>query len=204
MTNVNTPFETSSDTASSARELEQWQYEVTGAGRVWYCPDLIPRIVWMTDASSAIPKLRSNATCRVHTAAISGASGNSPPGASKRRIGTRTGTTGAIKPDKLTEEMVDQFLATKTRPGWLNACVPDAPSLSTLFAVSGRRRDAMEALLAGVNSTPSCCGQQQPACLNFRQTSKKCWSWKGGRRGNRTRSPPHVVHGIEAPILTWG
>lgn len=24
------------------RELEQWQYEVTGGGRVWYCPDQTP------------------------------------------------------------------------------------------------------------------------------------------------------------------
>ncbi len=39
------------------RELEQWQYEVTGAGRVWYCPDLIQRIVWMTDAFVGHPKV---------------------------------------------------------------------------------------------------------------------------------------------------
>ena len=38
------------------RELEQWQYEVTGAGRVWYCPDLTQRIVWMTDAFVGHPK----------------------------------------------------------------------------------------------------------------------------------------------------
>lgn len=38
------------------RELEQWQYEVTGAGRVWYCPDLIQRIVWMTGAFVGHPK----------------------------------------------------------------------------------------------------------------------------------------------------
>ena len=38
------------------RELEQWQYEVTGAGRVWYWPDLIQRIVWMTDAFVGHPK----------------------------------------------------------------------------------------------------------------------------------------------------
>ena len=32
-------------------QLEQWQYEVTGAGRVWYCPDRESRTVWLTDAS---------------------------------------------------------------------------------------------------------------------------------------------------------
>lgn len=37
-------------------ELEQWQYEVTGAGRVWYCIDDERRTAWLTDASPGHPK----------------------------------------------------------------------------------------------------------------------------------------------------
>jgi hypothetical protein len=37
-------------------ELEQWQYEVTGAGRIWYCPDDQRRIVFITKASSGHPR----------------------------------------------------------------------------------------------------------------------------------------------------
>jgi hypothetical protein len=29
------------------RTLEQWQYEVTGGGRVWYCPDDECHTVWL-------------------------------------------------------------------------------------------------------------------------------------------------------------
>lgn len=36
--------------------FEQWQIEVTGAGRVWYCPDRVSKTVWMTDASVGHPK----------------------------------------------------------------------------------------------------------------------------------------------------
>jgi hypothetical protein len=38
------------------RTLEQWQYEVTSSGRVWYCPDPAKRIVWITYASTRHPK----------------------------------------------------------------------------------------------------------------------------------------------------
>lgn len=38
------------------RRLGQWQYEVTGAGRVWYCPDPEVRTVWLTDAFVGHPK----------------------------------------------------------------------------------------------------------------------------------------------------
>lgn len=38
------------------RDLEQWQYEVTGAGRVFYCPDKDTRTVWLTDAGTGHPK----------------------------------------------------------------------------------------------------------------------------------------------------
>lgn len=38
------------------RPLEQWQYEVTGAGRIWYCPDDTERVVYITRASTGHPK----------------------------------------------------------------------------------------------------------------------------------------------------
>jgi hypothetical protein len=37
--------------------LEQWQYEVTSGGRIWYCPDPDARIVWLVDASPGHPKV---------------------------------------------------------------------------------------------------------------------------------------------------
>jgi hypothetical protein len=36
--------------------MEQWQYEVTGAGRLWYCIDDEHRTVWLTDAATGHPK----------------------------------------------------------------------------------------------------------------------------------------------------
>ena len=36
--------------------LDQWQYEVTAGGRIWYCPDPARRIVWVVMASAAHPK----------------------------------------------------------------------------------------------------------------------------------------------------
>ena len=36
--------------------LEQWQYEITGGGRVWYAPDSTARTVWITLASAGHPK----------------------------------------------------------------------------------------------------------------------------------------------------
>ena len=36
--------------------LEQWQYEVTSGGRIWYCPDPERRIVWITWAGTGHPK----------------------------------------------------------------------------------------------------------------------------------------------------
>lgn len=38
------------------RDLEQWQYEVTAGGRVWYCIDDDDRVVWMTHASVGHPR----------------------------------------------------------------------------------------------------------------------------------------------------
>jgi hypothetical protein len=36
--------------------LEQWQYEVTSGGRIWYCPDPARRIIWITWAGTGHPK----------------------------------------------------------------------------------------------------------------------------------------------------
>lgn len=36
--------------------MEQWQYEVTSAGRLWYCIDDTRRTVWLTDAMPGHPK----------------------------------------------------------------------------------------------------------------------------------------------------
>lgn len=36
--------------------LEQWQYEVTGGGRVWYAVNSSERVVWISYASTRHPK----------------------------------------------------------------------------------------------------------------------------------------------------
>lgn len=36
--------------------LEQWQYELTGAGRLWYCIDDARRTVWLMEAATGHPK----------------------------------------------------------------------------------------------------------------------------------------------------
>jgi hypothetical protein len=38
------------------RALDQWQYEVSAGGRIWYCPDPGRRIVWVVLASTGHPK----------------------------------------------------------------------------------------------------------------------------------------------------
>lgn len=38
------------------REIEQWQYEVTGAGRIWYCIDDEHRVVYLTLAMIGHPR----------------------------------------------------------------------------------------------------------------------------------------------------
>jgi hypothetical protein len=38
------------------RTLDQWQYEVTGGGRVRYCIDDADRSVWIVDAGTGHPK----------------------------------------------------------------------------------------------------------------------------------------------------
>jgi hypothetical protein len=63
---VRTPFERSTRqhrlagslaTATvGGKALEQWQYEVTGAGRIWYCPDLERRVIHLTLVSVGHPK----------------------------------------------------------------------------------------------------------------------------------------------------
>lgn len=37
-------------------EMEQWQYEVTAGGRIWYCIDDPNRTVWMTAAHTGHPR----------------------------------------------------------------------------------------------------------------------------------------------------
>ena len=37
-------------------ELPQWQYEVTGGGRIWYCPDASKKVVHLTWAGTGHPK----------------------------------------------------------------------------------------------------------------------------------------------------
>jgi hypothetical protein len=34
----------------------EWQYEVTGAGRLWYCIDDEHRTAWLTDTVTGHPK----------------------------------------------------------------------------------------------------------------------------------------------------
>lgn len=36
--------------------LPQWQHEITGAGRIWYCPDLQSHTVWVTHVTMSHPK----------------------------------------------------------------------------------------------------------------------------------------------------
>jgi hypothetical protein len=36
--------------------LAQWQFEITGAGRVWYAPDDDRKTVWIIVASTGHPK----------------------------------------------------------------------------------------------------------------------------------------------------
>ncbi|MFF1874855.1 hypothetical protein [Kitasatospora herbaricolor] len=38
------------------QELERWQYEVTGGGRIWYVLDVGDRTVWITYAGTGHPK----------------------------------------------------------------------------------------------------------------------------------------------------
>jgi hypothetical protein len=42
--------------AYRGRTLEQWQYEVTGGGRIWYLIDDATRTVWLTYAGIGHPK----------------------------------------------------------------------------------------------------------------------------------------------------
>ncbi|NLE78429.1 MAG: hypothetical protein GX610_02435 [Rhodococcus sp.] len=36
--------------------MEQWQYEVTGAGRIWYLVDIARRTLWIKAAGTGHPK----------------------------------------------------------------------------------------------------------------------------------------------------
>ena len=45
-----------STAAHGGRSLPQWQYEVTGAGRIWYLVDHEARVCWLKHASTGHPK----------------------------------------------------------------------------------------------------------------------------------------------------
>lgn len=36
--------------------MEQWHYEVTGGGRIWYVVDIAGRILWFKAAGTGHPK----------------------------------------------------------------------------------------------------------------------------------------------------
>jgi hypothetical protein len=36
--------------------FDQWQYELSSAGRVWFCPDTSERKIWITKVALAHPK----------------------------------------------------------------------------------------------------------------------------------------------------
>lgn len=38
------------------KTLDQWQYEVTSGGRIWYCPDPAAEVVWIVAARTGHPK----------------------------------------------------------------------------------------------------------------------------------------------------
>lgn len=38
------------------RTLDQWQHELSGPGRIWYCPDKKERVIWVTRVSLNHPK----------------------------------------------------------------------------------------------------------------------------------------------------
>jgi len=40
----------------NSETMEQWQYEVTSGGRLWYCIDDRRRTIWLTEAMSGHPK----------------------------------------------------------------------------------------------------------------------------------------------------
>ena len=42
---------------STENGLEQWQYEVTGGGRIWYLVDSDHQTVWITYAGTGHPKV---------------------------------------------------------------------------------------------------------------------------------------------------
>lgn len=43
-------------TVLKGQDLERWQYEVTGGGRIWYVIDPAGRTVWITYAGTGHPK----------------------------------------------------------------------------------------------------------------------------------------------------
>jgi hypothetical protein len=52
------------------RTLEQWQYEVTSGGRIWYCPDSDRRITWLSQPGPSIQELPSRSDRSLHQASL--------------------------------------------------------------------------------------------------------------------------------------
>jgi len=40
----------------SGKVLDQWQFELSSAGRIWYCPDREDRVVWVTRVNLRHPR----------------------------------------------------------------------------------------------------------------------------------------------------
>ncbi|QXQ13600.1 hypothetical protein KV203_17595 [Skermania piniformis] len=51
------PLEGSLATAThGGKPMEQWQYEITAAGRIWYLVDVDRRTLWLKAASTGHPR----------------------------------------------------------------------------------------------------------------------------------------------------
>jgi hypothetical protein len=44
------------DKVIGGKRLPQWQHEISGNGRVFYCPDLTDKVVWVTKVDLAHPR----------------------------------------------------------------------------------------------------------------------------------------------------
>jgi hypothetical protein len=49
----------------NGQRLEQWQYEVTGGGRVWYLVNHDTRTVWLVHAGTGHPKLTTGSSSAI-------------------------------------------------------------------------------------------------------------------------------------------
>ena len=44
------------DKVIGRKRLPQWQHEISSSGRVFYCPDLTDKVVWVTKVDLSHPK----------------------------------------------------------------------------------------------------------------------------------------------------